>query len=96
MALSIYLAKLNRDGITAEIIDEDEDDQLEIFSNYVTDDVEFMCRHAADRLRLLADAFDCLATMSDPFKEKTQQAAMAAAKQARRDGVKDQNTTSPS
>ena len=89
MTLSIWLAKLNLEGITAEIINEDEDNQVPVYSEDFTDDVEFVCRHAADRLRLLADAFDCLATMSDPFKEKTQQAAMAAAKRARCDAVKD-------
>jgi len=39
-----------------------------------------VCALAATKLRELADAFDRLATMPDPFQEKTQKKAMKVPK----------------
>jgi len=79
--LSIALSKYNSEGLCTLIEDQD-DDQITILVDRCTDDVEFVCRHSARRLRLLADAFDILATMDKPCTPRTQKAAIAAAKQA--------------
>ena len=79
--LSIVLSKYNSEGLCAYIEDQD-DDCVAIVVDRCTDDVEFVCRYSAKKLRLLADAFDILATMDKPCTPRTQKAAMAAAKQA--------------
>jgi len=79
--LSIVLSKYNSEGLCAYIEDQD-DDCITIHVDRCTDDVEFVCRYSAKKLRLLADAFDILATMDKPCTPRTQKAAMAAAKQA--------------
>ena len=80
--LFVTLGKLNSNGIYAAI-DSGEND-LTVYEHFSRRTVERACRESAKRLRLLADAFDILATMDDPFRIKTQNAAMAAARQARK------------
>ena len=82
--LSIVLAKYNWEGLHASIEDDDEMDDICIHVDKCTDDAEAVCRIAAKRLRLLADAFDILATMDDPCRPVTRDAALAAARQAQR------------
>lgn len=79
--LSIALSKYNSEGLCASVEDQDED-CITIHVDRCTDDVEFFCRYSAKKLRLLADAFDILATMDRPCTPRAQKAAMAAAKQA--------------
>lgn len=78
--LFVILGKLNSNGIYAAI--HSGKDDLTVYEHFSRRTVERACRESAKRLRLLADAFDILATMDDPFKIKTQNAAMAAARQA--------------
>jgi len=79
--LFITLGKYNSDGIYAAVEDSESND-LTVYLHQSRRNVERACREAAKRLRLLADAYDALATMDEPFKIKTQNAAMAAARQA--------------
>lgn len=79
--LSITMGKLNSRGIYAAIENSERDD-LTVYENNFRSNAKRACRESAKRLRLLADAFDILATMDDPFKIKTQNAAMAAARRA--------------
>lgn len=81
--LFVTLGKLNSNGIYAAI-ENGEGNDLAVYEHFSRRTVERACRESAKRLRLLADAFDILATMDDPFKIKTQNAAMAAARQARK------------
>jgi hypothetical protein len=81
--LSIVLSKYNLEGLCTSIEDQDEDCITILIDRY-TDDVEFVCRYSAKKLRLLADAFDILATMDKPCTPRAQKAALAAAKQAAR------------
>ena len=83
--LGISLARYNSGGICASI--NDEDDEVCIAVKSRSQNASGVCRDAAKRLRLLADAFDLLAGLDDPFKGKTHQAALAAAKAASRGGV---------
>jgi hypothetical protein len=78
--LFVTLGKLNSNGIYAAI-DSGEND-LTVYEHFSRRSVERACRESAKRLRLLADAFDILATMDEPFKTKTQNAAIAAARKA--------------
>ncbi len=79
--LCITMGELNSRGIYAAIEDGERND-VAVYEDNSRISVERACRESAKRLRLLADAFDILATMDDPFKIKTQNAAMAAARQA--------------
>ena len=81
--LSIVLSKYNLDGLCALVENQDED-SITILADRCTDDVEFVCRYSAKKLRLLADAFDILATMDKPCTPRAHKAALAAAKQAAR------------
>lgn len=81
--LSIALSRYNSEGLCASIEDQD-GDSITIHVDRCSDDVEFVCRHSAKQLRLLANAFDILATMHNPCTPRRQKAAMAAAKQATR------------
>jgi hypothetical protein len=86
--LCIALAKYNWEGLHASIESEDGMDDICIHMNECTEDAETVCRVAANRLRLLANAFDILATMDDPCKPATHDAALAAAKQSRRESLR--------
>jgi hypothetical protein len=86
--LFITLGRYNSDGIYAAIEDSESND-LTVYSHRSRRNVEKTCREAAKRLRLLADAYDALATMDEPLKIKTQNAAMAAARQAAKQPTRD-------
>lgn len=74
----IRLAMWNSRGAVASISDGDMDD-VDIVLQKVNRDPTKICTEAANRLRKLADDFDRLATMDDPFKEKTQREAAKVA-----------------
>lgn len=75
---TIYLARVNDKGSVAAIQCEDQTTDLVSFKGK-KDPVE-VCAQAAVKLRELADAFDRLAVMPDPFQEKAQKKAMKASK----------------
>ena len=87
MALSIELCGYNNDGLYAGIADGGLN-EVPVVINARTRNVESVCRQAAQRLRLLADAFDALATMDDPRTEKSHRAALKAARQAAKKNYK--------
>ena len=74
----IRLARWNSQGAVAGINDDDMND-IVLVLNKSKQDPNAICKEAANRLRQLADGFDRLSTMDDPFKEKTQFAAMKEA-----------------
>ena len=71
----IRLSKWNAKGAMAEITDGCMD-CVSIVGHRQKQDAKSICEEAASVLRGLADAFDRLSVMEDPFKEKTQKAAM--------------------
>lgn len=73
---TIYLARLNEKGSVASITSDSGNVDLVSFKSK-KDPVE-VCAQAAAKLRALADSFDRLAAMSDPFNEKSQKKAMKA------------------
>ena len=79
--LKIYLARYNTTGAIAAIENEDDDSDVTVHIARYNPDPRAACIHAATRLRELADAFDRLSVMEDPFKESTQIAAMVLAAQ---------------
>ncbi len=81
--LFITLGKFNDNGIYAAIEDYESND-LTVYLDHSKRNVQKACRESAKRLRMLADAYDVLATMDDPLMIKTQNAAMSAARQAAR------------
>ena len=75
---TIYLARVNEKGSVAAI--QCEDQTIDLVSFKGKKDPAEVCALAATKLRELADAFDRLAAMPDPFNEKTQKKAMKAPK----------------
>ena len=68
----------NSKGAVAEIEDDDMN-SIEIALNKDRQNPKAICTEAARRLRKLADDFDRLALMEEPFKAKTQLAAAKVA-----------------
>ena len=77
---TISLAFYNTHGAIASIEGEDMEEVC-VAVHSATRNPAIICGLAAQRLRKLADAFDRLATMDDPFKPATQRAAAKAAPQ---------------
>lgn len=75
---TIYLAQVASKGSVARI--EEGAGFVELVSFKSKKDPAEVCALAATKLRELADAFDRLATMPDPFQEKTQKKAMRVPK----------------
>ena len=69
----IRLAMWNSNGAVAGI--EDDDMNVDIVLHKSRQEPKAICKEAAKQLRRLADDFERLATMDEPFKEKTQRAA---------------------
>lgn len=84
--LSILLCKYNFTGLAACVADH-EDSEIQTHLERVTDDAEGVCLAAANKLRLMAEAFELLGQMPDPCKPATQEAALAMAKQGRLDHI---------
>ena len=74
----IRLAMWNSQGAVAGIEDDDMND-IDLVLHKSRQDPKAICKEAAKRLRRLADDFDRLATMDEPFKEKAQRAAAKVA-----------------
>lgn len=75
--LKIRLSKLNVTGAIAEI-EADGGDTVTIVRYRNRQDAERICCEAAGRLRKLADSFERLAGMENPFHEKSHRAACRA------------------
>ena len=75
---TIYLARVNDKGSVAAI--QCEEQAIDLISFKSKKDPAEVCALAATKLRELADAFDRLAVMPDPFQEKSQKKAMKATK----------------
>ena len=73
MKLKIAASKLNSNGCTA-ILENDDDEQIHVVSHENTDSPRTLCREAARKLRECADRFDALADSAEPYKEKTHKA----------------------
>jgi len=86
--LSIGLSRYSTKGFCAWIQGQD-GDCLDVHDDRCTDDAGAVCRQAAEELRLLADAFDALATMDNPCTPGAQKAAMTTAAELR--GQEDSN-----
>lgn len=69
----IKLALWNDEGAVASIEDNMED--VDIVLHKTNRDPKVICLKAAKRLRKLADDFERLANMENPFKEETQKKA---------------------
>lgn len=74
----IRLALWNDKGAVAGIEDGDMND-VDIVLHKGKRDAKAICLEAAKRLRKLADDFERLSEMDEPFKETTQRAATKAA-----------------
>jgi hypothetical protein len=74
----IRLAMWNSQGAVAGIEDDDMND-INLVLHKSRQDPKAICKEAAKRLRRLADDFDRLSTMDEPFKEKTQRVAAKVA-----------------
>jgi hypothetical protein len=70
----IRLSLWNSDGAVAGIEDDDMG-SIDLVLHKSRQDAKTICKAARDKLRRLADAFDRLSAMDDPFKEKTQREA---------------------
>ena len=75
---TIYLAHVAPKGSVAGLTSDSGHIDICVFKS--KKDPAEVCALAATKLRELADAFDRLATMPDPFQEKTQKKAMKAPK----------------
>ena len=75
---TIYLAQVAPKGIVARVEDGGQSIELVMFKS--KKDPAEVCSQAATKLRELADAFDRLATMPEPFQEKSHKKAMKAPK----------------
>lgn len=63
-------------GAHASIIDDKKHDAIKIAGSSIKQAPRGLCLQAAHRLRRLAEAFERLAEMPEPFKEVTQRSAM--------------------
>lgn len=72
--VSIRLAILNSTGSVASIED-NEGNMIDLVIRENRRDAKSICLKASEKLRKLADDFERLSVMEDPFKEKTQRAA---------------------
>jgi hypothetical protein len=75
---TIYFSSVPPKGSVAGLTSESGHIDLLVFKS--KKDPAEVCALAATKLRELADAFDRLATMPDPFQEKTQKKAMKVPK----------------
>lgn len=73
--LKIGLAMYNSNGATA-FLEDDEGKTINVLTHSERRNPKQICRLSAKKLRSLADAFDRLAEMDEPFKEKTHKRAM--------------------
>lgn len=71
----IALSLWNDEGSVAQIEDGDMN-TVDVYLAENSQNPTATCQKAAKKLRQLADAFDQLATMQDPYKESTQRLAM--------------------
>lgn len=71
----IALSLWNDEGSVAQIEDDDMN-TVDVYLSESSADPVATCQKAANKLRRLADAFDRLATMDNPYKESTQRRAM--------------------
>lgn len=74
--LRIRLARWNSVGAVAGLANEDHD-SVDVVLHKSKQNPKAICLEAAKRLRKLADAFERLSEMDNPFKEATQRAAAA-------------------
>lgn len=80
--ISIALMKYNSSGICTCLENEEDMESIEVHVDPCTTDHKAVCVETASRLRVLADAFERLSVMDDPFRESTQEAALDAAMEA--------------
>jgi hypothetical protein len=72
----ITVRKYNDKGSVAKLIDDEDNQELTLFTLKTSRQPKRLCQKSAAKLRKLADAFDRLAEMQNPFNESTQREAM--------------------
>lgn len=79
--LSIRLSRLNGTGLVAEVVqhyeeDFEGEDDIEVARDIDTTDTKSICLSAARRLHTLANAFEYLALVEQPFREQVHKDAL--------------------